>query len=131
MPPHARTCSRQGMIHPWLAEVRWPGQQRSWYLQSCRFHMQHYLDSGRSIDSLKRGAPIFFRLALPHFYRGAKPAWTLAAVRVSSVFRLVAVYACVLATGVYAAVTLTPATGGAKIVADKAAHATSPGLAAL
>src|SRR5689334_16678249 len=31
-----------------------PGRTRSWYLQSCLFHLQHWLASGRSVDSLKR-----------------------------------------------------------------------------
>src|SRR5258707_1246897 len=77
------------------------------------------------------GLGLVGRLALPHFYRGAKPTWILAVVRVSSLFRLVAVYACLLATGVDAAVTLTPATGGSNIVADRAANATSPAWTAL
>src|SRR5216683_672776 len=45
---------QEAMIHLWLTETRRPGQTRSWYLQSCRFHLQHYLASGRSIDSAKR-----------------------------------------------------------------------------
>jgi ATP/maltotriose-dependent transcriptional regulator MalT len=36
--------------------MRRPGQTPSWYLQSCKFHLQHYLASGRSVDSFKRGA---------------------------------------------------------------------------
>jgi len=45
---------QEAMIHLWLTETRRPGQTRSWYLQSCRFHLQHYLNCGRSIDSAKR-----------------------------------------------------------------------------
>ena len=45
---------QEAMVHLWLTETRRPGQTRSWYLQSCRFHLQHYLNSGRSIDSGKR-----------------------------------------------------------------------------
>src|ERR1051325_11088298 len=45
---------QEAMVHLWLTETRRPGQTRSWYLQSCRFHLQHYLNSGRSIDSAKR-----------------------------------------------------------------------------
>lgn len=42
------------LIHLWLKEHERPGQTRSWYLQSCRFHAQHYLDLGKSLDSPKR-----------------------------------------------------------------------------
>src|SRR5437899_1659078 len=45
---------QEAMVHLWLTETRRPDQTRSWYLQSCRFHLQHYLNSGRSIDSGKR-----------------------------------------------------------------------------
>jgi DNA-directed RNA polymerase specialized sigma24 family protein len=45
---------QEAMIHLWLTEVHRPGQTRSWYLQSCKFHLQHYLASGRSVDSIKR-----------------------------------------------------------------------------
>lgn len=45
---------QEALVHLWLTETRRPGQTRSWYLQSCRFHLQHYLGSGRSIDSGKR-----------------------------------------------------------------------------
>jgi len=45
---------QEAMVHLWLTETRRPGQTRSWYLQSCRFHLHHYLNSGRSIDSAKR-----------------------------------------------------------------------------
>jgi len=45
---------QEAMIHLWLMQARRPGQTRSWYMQSCRFHLQHYLASGRSIDSVKR-----------------------------------------------------------------------------
>ena len=47
---------QEALIHLWLIETRRPGQTISWYLQSCRFHLQHYLSSGRSIDSAKRRA---------------------------------------------------------------------------
>ena len=46
---------QEALVHLWLREARYPGQKRSWYLQSCRFHLQHYLQRGRSIDSRKRG----------------------------------------------------------------------------
>src|SRR5512135_2354796 len=42
------------LVHLWLTGNENPGQTRSWYLQSCRFHAQHYLDLGRSLDSPKR-----------------------------------------------------------------------------
>jgi len=45
---------QEAMVHLWLTQTRRPDQTRSWYLQSCRFHLQHYLNSGRSIDSGKR-----------------------------------------------------------------------------
>jgi DNA-directed RNA polymerase specialized sigma24 family protein len=45
---------QEALVHTWLNETRRPGQTWSWYLQSCKFHLKHYLASGRSIDSLKR-----------------------------------------------------------------------------
>ena len=45
---------QEAMVHLWRTQTRRPDQTRSWYLQSCRFHLQHYLNSGRSIDSGKR-----------------------------------------------------------------------------
>jgi DNA-directed RNA polymerase specialized sigma24 family protein len=45
---------QEALVHVWLMEARRPGQTRSWYLQSCKFHLRHYLESGRSIDSGKR-----------------------------------------------------------------------------
>ena len=42
------------LIRIWRLESEVPGQTRSWYLQNCRFHVQHWLASGRSVDSLKR-----------------------------------------------------------------------------
>src|SRR5258708_3403451 len=47
---------QEALVHQWLTQSRRPGQTRSWYLQSCKFHLQHYLASGRSIDSAKRRA---------------------------------------------------------------------------
>src|SRR6266487_4171631 len=46
---------QETLIHLWLTETRCPGQTKSWYLQSSKFHLLHYLASGRSIDSTKRG----------------------------------------------------------------------------
>ena len=45
---------QEALIHLWLTESRRPGQTRSWYFHSCKFRLQHYLASGRSIDSIKR-----------------------------------------------------------------------------
>jgi RNA polymerase sigma factor (sigma-70 family) len=45
---------QEAMIHLWMIERRRPGQTRSWYVQSCKFHLLHYLSCGRSIDSFKR-----------------------------------------------------------------------------
>ena len=45
---------QEALIHLWLIEIHRPGQTRSWYLQSCKFHLLHYLASGRSVDSNKR-----------------------------------------------------------------------------
>ena len=42
------------LIRIWRLESDEPGRTRSWYLQNCRFHVQHWLDAGRSVDSLKR-----------------------------------------------------------------------------
>jgi len=47
---------QEALVHLWLREARYPGQKRSWYLQSCKFHLQHYLKMGRSVDSVKRRA---------------------------------------------------------------------------
>jgi len=38
----------------WKSESNIPGQTLSWYLQRCRFHVQHWLFLGRSVDSPKR-----------------------------------------------------------------------------
>jgi DNA-directed RNA polymerase specialized sigma24 family protein len=45
---------QEALIHLWLTEAHRPGQTRSWYIQSCKFHLLHYLGSGRSVDSPKR-----------------------------------------------------------------------------
>jgi len=45
---------QEAWIHLWLTEIRRPGQTKSWYLQSAKFHVLHYLTSGRSVDSRKR-----------------------------------------------------------------------------
>jgi len=53
---------QEALIHLWLAETHRPGQTKSWYLQSCKYHLLHYLASGRSVDSAKRRAD---RLEMP------------------------------------------------------------------
>src|ERR1041385_3446046 len=45
---------QEALIHLWLQESRTPGQTRSWYLQSCKFRVRHFLAAGRSVDALKR-----------------------------------------------------------------------------
>jgi RNA polymerase sigma factor (sigma-70 family) len=47
---------QEALVHLWLTEVSRPGQTRSWYLQSCKYHLLHYLAAGRSVDSAKRRA---------------------------------------------------------------------------
>jgi DNA-binding CsgD family transcriptional regulator len=42
------------LIRLWRLESEHPGRTRSWYLQNCRYHLQHLLVAGRSVDSLKR-----------------------------------------------------------------------------
>jgi len=41
-------------IRLWRMEREQPGRTQSWYLQNCRFHLQHWLAAGRSVDSPKR-----------------------------------------------------------------------------
>src|SRR5260221_971754 len=45
---------QEALIHLWLMEARRPGQTKSWYLQSSKFHLLHFLASGRSVDCPKR-----------------------------------------------------------------------------
>jgi DNA-directed RNA polymerase specialized sigma24 family protein len=45
---------QESLIHLWRIECDRPGQTRSWYLQSCQFHVRHCLAAGRSMDSPKR-----------------------------------------------------------------------------
>src|SRR5215831_12927391 len=45
---------QEALVHLWIMEIARAGQTRSWYLQSCKFHLLHYLASGRSVDSAKR-----------------------------------------------------------------------------
>ena len=45
---------QEALIHLWQIQEQRPGQAESWYLQNCRYHLQHYLAAGRSVDSPKR-----------------------------------------------------------------------------
>jgi RNA polymerase sigma factor (sigma-70 family) len=45
---------QEATLQLWRVQTQRPGQTRSWYLQSCRFRIQHYLAAGRSVDSAKR-----------------------------------------------------------------------------
>src|SRR5207249_7485062 len=45
---------QEALVHLWLLEERRPDQRQSWYLQSCKFHLQNYISAGRSVDSPKR-----------------------------------------------------------------------------
>jgi len=45
---------QEGSVHLWITEIARPGQTKSWYLQSCKYHLLHYLAAGRSVDSGKR-----------------------------------------------------------------------------
>jgi RNA polymerase sigma factor (sigma-70 family) len=47
---------QEALIHLWQVQEQRPGQAESWYLQNCRYHLQHYLASGRSVDSPKRSS---------------------------------------------------------------------------
>src|SRR6266478_996632 len=49
---------QEALIHLWLTEIRRPGQTKSWYLQSAKFHLQHCLAAGCSVDSTKRGGSL-------------------------------------------------------------------------
>lgn len=45
---------QEALIHLWQVQEQQPGQSESWYFQSCRYHLQHFLVAGRSVDSHKR-----------------------------------------------------------------------------
>jgi RNA polymerase sigma factor (sigma-70 family) len=47
---------QEALIHLWQVQEQRPGQAESWYFQSCRYHLQHYVASGRSVDSPKRSS---------------------------------------------------------------------------
>ena len=42
------------LLHLVRVEEDLPGRTVSWYITSCQFHARHYLDRGRSVDSMKR-----------------------------------------------------------------------------
>src|SRR2546427_3960448 len=43
-------------LHLIRVETELPGRTASWYITSCHFHARHYLERGRSVDSIKRGS---------------------------------------------------------------------------
>jgi DNA-binding CsgD family transcriptional regulator len=45
---------QESLVHLWKVERHKPGRTKSWYLQSCQFHVRHWLAAGRSLDSPKR-----------------------------------------------------------------------------
>jgi DNA-directed RNA polymerase specialized sigma24 family protein len=45
---------QEARLHLWRVKTQFPGRSTSWYIQSCRFRIQHYLAAGRSVDSAKR-----------------------------------------------------------------------------
>lgn len=47
---------QEALVHLWQQEQQHPGQRRSWYLQSCCYHLQNYLHRGCSVDSSKHCA---------------------------------------------------------------------------
>jgi len=47
---------QEALVHLWQIQQLEPGHTKSWYLQSCRYHLQHHLALGRSIDSPKRSS---------------------------------------------------------------------------
>jgi DNA-directed RNA polymerase specialized sigma24 family protein len=46
--------TQEALFCLWRLELQRPGQRRAWYFQGCRLHLQNYLRTGRSIDSIKR-----------------------------------------------------------------------------
>lgn len=46
--------TQEAWLHLWQTEAKYPGRTLSWYYQSIRFHVQHLLQQGRSVDALKR-----------------------------------------------------------------------------
>ena len=58
---------QEARLHLWRMEIQNPGRSTSWYLQSCRFRIQHYLAAGKSVDSVKRR----WQQLLPDLYGGS------------------------------------------------------------
>jgi RNA polymerase sigma factor (sigma-70 family) len=59
---------QEAWTHLWKSQRDQPGQSRSWYLQSCQFHLKHHIVKGISIDAPKRRS---FRLEFPLAADGA------------------------------------------------------------
>jgi DNA-directed RNA polymerase specialized sigma24 family protein len=53
-PELSRDLLQEALLHLWKIEREKPGNSESWYLQNCRFHLQHLVAAGRSVDALKR-----------------------------------------------------------------------------
>jgi RNA polymerase sigma factor (sigma-70 family) len=53
-PAQEEDLIQEAIIHLWLREEEHPGQSHSWYIQSCRLHLQNFLRKGRSVDGGKR-----------------------------------------------------------------------------
>jgi len=71
-PAQEEDLIQEAIIHLWLREKEKPGQRHSWYIQSCRLHLQNFLRKGRSVDGGKRRrATVKFELETPN---GAEPS---------------------------------------------------------
>src|SRR6266478_4195806 len=53
-PVQQQDMLQECLVCLWKAQSKNPGRTVSWYLQHCRFHAQHWLCVGRSLDSPKR-----------------------------------------------------------------------------
>lgn len=51
--------TQEACIYFWQTQAAYPGRTLSWYCQAIRFHLQHLLHRGRSVDSPKRRNLIF------------------------------------------------------------------------
>src|SRR5262245_45763148 len=51
---HWEDLMQECLLNLCKVEREKPGHTLSWYVQSCRFHLQHCLSLGRSLDSPKR-----------------------------------------------------------------------------
>jgi RNA polymerase sigma factor (sigma-70 family) len=45
---------QEACLHFWQSQLHRPGQTRSWYLQSCQFHLINLFKSGWSLDAPRR-----------------------------------------------------------------------------